>query len=63
MASLTRRRTSEWIKVDGKTLREIETEAIEKALSRNEWNITHTALELGINRATLYRKMWKLKLG
>lgn len=53
---------SDWIKVAGKTLKDIETEAIKKALNRNGWNITHTAAELGINRATLYRKIWKLQL-
>jgi two-component system NtrC family response regulator len=53
---------NEWVKVAKKTLKQIEEETIKKALHRNGWNITHTAAELGINRATLYRKMWRLGL-
>ena len=62
MARRTQPPRNEWVKVAKKTLRQIEAESIKKALTRNGWNITHTADELGINRATLYRKMWRLEL-
>lgn len=39
------------------TLAQIECKAIEMALKRNSFAITETAKELGIARATLYRKM------
>ncbi|MCH7946959.1 MAG: sigma-54-dependent Fis family transcriptional regulator [candidate division Zixibacteria bacterium] len=35
---------------------------ITKALEDNNWNFTHTALQLGIGRTTLWRKVRKFKL-
>ena len=39
------------------TLKEIEMEAIKSSVERNKWNMTTTAVELGISRMTLYRKL------
>ena len=39
------------------TLAGIECKAIEISLKRNSYNLTETAKELGIGRATLYRKI------
>ncbi len=44
----------------GMTLAEIETRAIYEALKRNNWKRTTTAMELGINKTTLWRKIKKL---
>lgn len=41
----------------GRTLREIEAEAIQRALWRNEWRREKTAEELGISRRTLLNKI------
>ena len=38
-------------------LREPERRLILEALGRNGWNRTRTALDLGIDRTTLYKKM------
>jgi DNA-binding NtrC family response regulator len=40
-----------------KSLKELEYEAIQAGLSRNNWNMTLTAQQLGISRMTLYRKL------
>ena len=40
-----------------KTLKELECEAIEAALERNNWNMTTASQQLGISRMTLYRKL------
>jgi len=37
-------------------------EKLVTTLKKNRWNITDTALELGISRATIYRKMKKYKI-
>ncbi len=37
-------------------------EALANSLKKNRWNITETASELGISRATIYRKMKKYKI-
>ena len=39
------------------TLKELEREAIEAALARNNWNMTTASQQLGISRMTLYRKL------
>ena len=39
------------------TLKELECEAIEAALARNNWNMTTASQQLGISRMTLYRKL------
>ena len=39
------------------TLKELEREAIEAALARNNWNMTIASQQLGISRMTLYRKL------
>ena len=39
------------------TLKELECEAIEAALERNNWNMTTASQQLGISRMTLYRKL------
>ena len=39
------------------TLKELECEAIEVALERNNWNMTTASQQLGISRMTLYRKL------
>ncbi|MEM6273962.1 MAG: sigma-54 dependent transcriptional regulator [Myxococcota bacterium] len=43
----------------GLNLEQIERAAIEKALRKHRYNISHTARELGITRAALYRRMEK----
>ncbi len=40
----------------GKTLKQIERRSIEAVLRRNNFNMARTSRELGISRATLYRK-------
>lgn len=45
---------------DGKTLDDMEKLAIEQALERHDGNIAHTAEELGLTRATLYRRIKRL---
>ncbi|AVA26348.1 GAF domain-containing protein [Rhizobium sp. LEGMi198b] len=47
---------------DGKALQEAERAALLRALSRANGNVTQAALSLGMNRATLHRKMRKLDL-
>ena len=42
-----------------KSLDDIEKEAIEKVLRKHGFNISHTAKELGLTRASLYRRMEK----
>ncbi len=44
------------------TLEEMEGKMIEKSISQNAGNLSKVAKELGITRATLYRKMEKFKL-
>ena len=39
------------------TLKELEREAIEAALARNNWKMTIASQQLGISRMTLYRKL------
>ena len=47
------------LKNDGnlKTLKQLEYEAITAGLEITNWNMTHTAKQLGISRMTLYRKI------
>lgn len=45
-----------------RTLDEIEREAIEQALGRNEGNVVSAAAELGMSRSALYRRMEKFGL-
>ena len=47
------------LKNDGnlKTLKQLEYEAITAGLEITNWNMTHTAQQLGISRMTLYRKI------
>ena len=45
-----------------RTLDEIEQEAIEQALSRNDGNVIAAASELGVSRSALYRRMEKFGL-
>lgn len=44
------------------TLEEMERTAIENALKKHSGNITNAALELGITRQALYRKIEKYGL-
>ena len=44
---------------DGLNLESIEKRVIETALQKHRYNISHTAKELGITRAALYRRMEK----
>ena len=48
--------------VNGMTLEEMERTAIENALKKHSGNITNAALELGITRQALYRKIEKYGL-
>jgi DNA-binding NtrC family response regulator len=45
-----------------RTLDEIEQDAIEQALSRNDGNVVAAAAELGVSRSALYRRMEKFGL-
>jgi len=45
-----------------KTLAKADKKFIKKALKKFDNNITLTALRLGINRATMYRKLAKYKM-
>jgi DNA-binding NtrC family response regulator len=45
-----------------RTLDEVERDAIEQALSRNDENVVAAAAELGVSRSALYRKMEKFGL-
>ncbi|MGD8339281.1 MAG: sigma-54 dependent transcriptional regulator [Gammaproteobacteria bacterium] len=45
-----------------RTLDEVEREAIEIALGRNEGNVVAAAAELGVSRSALYRRMEKFEL-
>jgi DNA-binding NtrC family response regulator len=40
-------------------LEEVERVAVEKALRKHRWNVSHAARELGITRTSLYRRMEK----
>ena len=40
-------------------LEKIERDTIQRALSRNRYNISHAARDLGLTRAALYRRMEK----
>jgi DNA-binding NtrC family response regulator len=42
------------------TMREVEKEAILRALDRNKWHMTRAAKELGLERSHLYKKMKSL---
>ncbi len=44
---------------DSLNLENIERHAIQRALSRNRYNISHAARDLGLTRAALYRRMEK----
>jgi len=44
------------------TMKEIEKEAIQKALERNQWKKSKTARELGIDRNTLRRKIHQFEI-
>lgn len=39
------------------TMEQLEREAVLNALKSNKWKISNAAKELGISRATIYRKM------
>jgi transcriptional regulator of acetoin/glycerol metabolism len=43
-------------------LDDVEREAIEQALARNEGNVVTAATELGVSRSALYRRMEKFGL-
>jgi transcriptional regulator of acetoin/glycerol metabolism len=45
-----------------RTLDDIEREAIEQALGRNDGNVVAAAAELGVSRSALYRRMEKFGL-
>lgn len=45
--------------VEGLNLEEVEKTVIRKALDKNEGNISHAAEELGLTRASLYRRLEK----
>jgi DNA-binding NtrC family response regulator len=45
-----------------KSLKQMEKMHIEKILGESDWNISHAARELGIDRQTLYNKIQKYKL-
>ncbi|MBN2124423.1 MAG: sigma-54-dependent Fis family transcriptional regulator [Deltaproteobacteria bacterium] len=45
-----------------KTLREMEKEYIQAVLEENDWNITHSAKVLGINRVTLHKMIKRYDL-
>ena len=45
--------------IDSLNLENIERHAIQRALSRNRYNISHAAKDLGLTRAALYRRMEK----
>jgi DNA-binding NtrC family response regulator len=45
-----------------RTLEEIEQDAIEQALERNDGNVIATATELGVSRSALYRRLEKFEL-
>jgi DNA-binding NtrC family response regulator len=47
---------------DQPTLESLEKQSIEKALIKNEYNISKTAEELGLSRASLYRRIEKFKI-
>ena len=44
---------------DDLNLENIERETVRTALTRNRYNISHAAKDLGITRAALYRRMEK----
>ncbi len=46
----------------GETLEDVEREHVRAILERKQWNITHAARALGIDRATLYNKIKKYGL-
>jgi transcriptional regulator of acetoin/glycerol metabolism len=46
----------------GQTLDDMERASIEAALRNNRGNISHTAKELGLTRASLYRRIEKFGL-
>jgi transcriptional regulator of acetoin/glycerol metabolism len=50
-------RTTQKVSATYGTLREMEKEMISKTMSATNLNIAKTARELGISRATLYRKL------
>jgi transcriptional regulator of acetoin/glycerol metabolism len=41
----------------GRSLQDVERRHIEAILAETEWNITHAATTLGIDRVTLYNKI------
>lgn len=51
--------SGEAFNLDHLALEEVEKTVIRKALARHDGNITHTANELGLTRAALYRRMEK----
>ena len=46
----------------GQTLDDMERASIEQVLRKNQGNISHTAKELGLTRASLYRRIEKFGL-
>ena len=47
------------ISADGLTISDIERQTIIDALNRNAYNLSHVALDLGLSRAALYRRLIK----
>lgn len=47
---------------DDVQLSDVEKSAIEKVLQKNNFNISKSAEELGLSRASLYRRMEKYKI-
>jgi two-component system response regulator HydG len=45
-----------------RTLREMEKDYIREILTEHDWNITHSAAVLGINRVTLHKMIKRYKL-
>jgi PAS domain S-box-containing protein len=59
---LPRQKELEEVSLAGKTLQEIEAQAIFGALVRNNWNKSLAAKELGLNNSTIWRKCKRLGL-
>jgi DNA-binding NtrC family response regulator len=55
-------RRSEGLMLNNYNLEEVETAVIRKVLARHGGNISHAAAELGLTRASLYRRLQKHEL-
>ena len=58
-----RPRTGGGPKMDDLTLDEAERLLIERALSRNDGNVSKAAEDLGLSRSALYRRLQRFDLG